>query len=126
MQISLRLCRIDELSEELNRHWREGSLRERRRAARWCLSQVKVTVAGDADLRRLAETAKMKSPAASPASLRRASGGTGGSGGSGARSVRLNVSNAGLANKLNYIADQGRPPQGSVLFWQYEIYTVGP
>ena len=95
VQISLRLGRIDALADELNCHWREGS-RERRRAARWSISQIKVRVAGDAELRRLAEGAKMPSPAASPASLRRV-----------ARTVRLNVSNAGLANKLKYIADQG-------------------
>ena len=89
------LGRIDELADELNCHWREGS-RERRRAARWSLSQMKVRVAGDAELKRLAEKAKMPSPLASPTSLRRA-----------VRAVRLNVSNAGLANKLKYIADQG-------------------
>ena len=89
------LGRIDELADELNCHWREGS-RERRRAARWSLSQMRVRVAGDAELKRLAEKAKMPSPLASPTSLRRA-----------VRAVRLNVSNAGLANKLKYIADQG-------------------
>ena len=41
VQISIRLGRIDELADELNCHWREGS-RERRRAARWSLSQMKV------------------------------------------------------------------------------------
>ena len=39
VQISLRLGRIDALADELNCHWREGS-RERRRAARWSISQA--------------------------------------------------------------------------------------
>ena len=38
VQISLRLGHIDALEDELNCHWREGS-RERRRAARWSISQ---------------------------------------------------------------------------------------
>ena len=56
---------------------------------------MKVKVAGDTELKRLADRVKMPSPVTSPATLRRTS-----------RVVRLNVSNAGLANKLKYIADQ--------------------
>ena len=67
-----------------------------------CPFELGPRVAGDTELKRLAERAKKPSPLASPSSLRRAS-----------RAVRLNVSNAGLANKLKYIADQG----GEQGFW---------